>query len=837
MTAEITTIIGQLSIKEGKWRNKAPNQVAVREPKSADTPGTGKGDLFIITEVQGVASNIDDIENKLAQTIRDSYYLSRGSITASLRRAVQAGNTLLFHHNQEVKPEARLVGGVVVLAMCQEDAFVAYYGPAAFYAILGDHIQRYPIKSPWLDEANPSQDDYISALGLGKFMEPNLHHLRVSPKDMLVLADSRLASQLPLKELVQAVTAGNIKTAMKKLGKVAKAYNCSALAMEVVETTPTTIGPMKIATPPQLSSFLSRRSSQSEPAETSETQDIDAQTPTEQPDLEYDAELSTHSSDMVTSTPIFKKPLRWLGTFSRKTEPDEPESEGEPVYSNEGMRGTFTYPQLYDDYDTEPEVLERGRMMTSMAPEAVFRSPPRDNRAARDLPSIGRVLRWVGVGLLMLVALLGSGLKTILGLILPGGSSHAPRLAGTYAQRQPPSASTWKMLRNIALAIPLLIGLVVSVSYLQKGRIREAEYNEFVTTAQNKFEQAQAVDDVNSALGLMAEAEAALVQAEQIKETQPEITALRQQMAEDADRRGNVSRLDNLPQLRQYTDPGTNLSGIIVQGVEIYVIDTGNDRIYHHRLDDSGEALLPDDESVIMLSRGQTVENVTVSDLLGVTWMPTGGNRQTSDLVILNSTGLLEYNPNWGLTTSALAGGESLVLPNAVDSYFGNFYILDSQANTLLRYLPTSDGYSASPESYFNTEQAVDLTNAVDLTIDGSIYILYQDGRINKYLGGQPDNFNVTGLDIPFNNPVSIFTAPEEEVQHVYVADAGNQRIVQLNKDGSFVRQFKPQRDQVTSFAHLQDIFVDEIGARIYILDSNNLYLTTIPTETNSSTE
>ena len=56
MDAELTTTIGQLSINNGKWRNDPPNQVAVREPKSEDAPGAGKGDLFIITEIQGNAA-------------------------------------------------------------------------------------------------------------------------------------------------------------------------------------------------------------------------------------------------------------------------------------------------------------------------------------------------------------------------------------------------------------------------------------------------------------------------------------------------------------------------------------------------------------------------------------------------------------------------------------------------------------------------------------------------------------------------------------------------------------------------------------------------------------
>lgn len=818
MTAEITTIVGQLSISEGKWRSQAPNQVAVREPKSADAPGAGKGDLFIVAEIQSRVKDIDRLEQQLAQTIRDNYYLSRGSVTASLRRAVQAGNELLYHYNQKVKAEARLVGGAVALVMCQEDAFVAQIGPAAFFAILGDHIQRYPVRSPWLDEAlSPAQDEEATALGLRQLIEPQLHHMRVNPKDMLVLADSRLAGQLPLRELVQAVAVDNIKTAVKNLGKIARAGNCSALALEVVETGSTGFGPLKISTPPKISSLFRRHRGQPAPAASAA------------PELEVESVTGEAAGAAATASAV-KKPFHWLGSLTGKTGPDIP-AEDDTVTAPPEPAEKFTYYQSHydDDEDEEAEPAYAGREMASMAPGSTF-GQSRRNQSGAGLPGIGSALRWVGMGLIMLLALLAGGLKNILGMVLPG-DSHSPRLAGTQAQRQPPSGATWKLLRNIAIAIPILVVLIVAVSYLQKGRIREAEYQEFLTTAKNKFEQSQAVNDPSAALGLMAEAESALVQAEQIKQAQPEISDLRQQMAAEADRIGNVQPLYYLPQLRQYTDVGTSLKSIIVQGVEVYVLDTGNDRIYHHRLDDTGEALLPDDESVLMVARGQAVENISVADLIGMTWMPTGGNRQTSDLIILNSSGLLEYNPNWGITTSALAGGESLALPVAVDSFFGNFYVLDPQANQLLRYLPTADGYSAPPENYFSADQNVDLTNAVDMTIDGAIYILFRDGRISKYLSGQPAEFNLTGLDIPLSNPVAIFTAPDEEAQHLYVADAGHRRIVQLNKDGSFVRQFKPRVGEAIQFDNLQDIYVDEIGGRIYILDNNNFYLTNIPTE------
>ena len=93
---------------------------------------------------------------------------------------------------------------------------------------------------------------------------------------------------------------------------------------------------------------------------------------------------------------------------------------------------------------------------------------------------------------------------------------------------------SWTMLRYLALAIPLLVAIIVGVSYLQKGRMLEAEYQELVTTALNKFEQARSVEPT-SAFSLMAEANTLIAQAEQIKSDQPAITELRTKMAEEAE--------------------------------------------------------------------------------------------------------------------------------------------------------------------------------------------------------------------------------------------------------------------------------------------------------------
>lgn len=818
MTAKLTTVVGQLNIVGGAWRSDAPNQVAVREPKSADKPGAGKGDLFVLVEVHSQTKDRHTIERQLAETIRDAYYLAPGSTTAGLRRAIQAAGDLLYDHNAIVGREERVVGGAVALVVKDKDAFVAQIGPAACFAVLGNFVRRYPAQSAWLDEAfTPHQDAAEAALGFRTVVEPHLHHLRINPSDVLVLADSGLAGQLPPGVVAKTVGADSIKAAVKNLGNVAQSKDCSALVLGVVEQQPKLVpAPLKNVSPPKLGRFFHHAGHQPE---------------------EPDAAAQPEPVATQTAAPA-RTPFPWLpGRAKQAPAPHaavEPRRGVKQAAIKTGAvppkrRPTRTLHTGLAEFDLEPE---EEPVLASTAPEPAltaglgYRPRSEPNTGGKPMGS------WLGKGILVIIALLGHALKSIFSLAAPSASRPGGhRQAGLQAQR-PPSRPlvSWAMLRNLAIAIPLVVAAIVGVSYLQKDRMREAEYQELISSAQTKFEQAQAVDRP-SALGLIGEARSLLTQAEQIKPDQPEIAELRNQMADAADKLANVQRLYYLPQLRQYTDPGTNLKSLIVQGVEIYVLDSGNGRVFHHRLDDLGEALLPDDDSLLLVSRGQAVEGATVGQLLGMAWVPAGGNRQTSDLVILSSSGLFEYHPTWGLGATTIAGAESMVYPAAVSSFFGNFYVLDPQANALFRYLPTGNGYDAPPESYFPADHPVDLSAAVDFAIDGAVYVLFSDGRIGKYLSGEPVDFNITGLDVPFNNPVSIFTAPSEEVQYVYVADAGNQRVVQLNKDGSFVRQFKPRPGEAVSFANLQDIYVDELGGRLYLLDSNNLYVANMPAE------
>ncbi|HUD44403.1 MAG TPA: hypothetical protein VMR41_02570 [Patescibacteria group bacterium] len=145
-------------------------------------------------------------------------------------------------------------------------------------------------------------------------------------------------------------------------------------------------------------------------------------------------------------------------------------------------------------------------------------------------------------------------------------------------------------------------------------------------------------------------------------------------------------------------------------------------------------------------------------------------------------------------------------------TYFGNFYVLD-KTNGVLKYVSGADGYGKT--NYFATGVSPDLSSAVNLTIDNSIYILFTNGAVTKYTRDQPDTFNLKGLGKPFSSPTRILT--NENMNNIYVLDNGNDRIVQLGKDGTFEAQYVN-----SAFHTAKDIDVNESSKTIYILTSDN---------------
>jgi len=245
-------------------------------------------------------------------------------------------------------------------------------------------------------------------------------------------------------------------------------------------------------------------------------------------------------------------------------------------------------------------------------------------------------------------------------------------------------------------------------------------------------------------------------------------------------------------------------------------------------LNEAGDGLANKGKPEVRAYKSQNVktnENERqVGDLVDLVWMPLGGTRTRASLVILDKGGLLDYDLSWTLESIPLGQGPTPLGARAIAGFGGNLYLLDIIEGQVWRYKPQGKGYGSARESYF--DKPLDLSKAIDMAIDGNVYLLQSDGNILKFFGGQEIRFVITGLNEPLKRPVALTVDAEARRGAVYIADAGMARIVQLSPDGAFIRQFSATGDALNA---LEDLMVDERSGQLFVISGGRLYTARIP--------
>ncbi len=114
---------------------------------------------------------------------------------------------------------------------------------------------------------------------------------------------------------------------------------------------------------------------------------------------------------------------------------------------------------------------------------------------------------------------------------------------------------------------------------------------------------------------------------------------------------------------------------------------------------------------------------------------------------------------------------------SAVGCYLNNLYFTSSDKITK---------YTNNTDDYTSADWITGLKNAKGIQIDSNIYIIENGDTITKLFTVKRQDFKLTGLDKPLKNASDLFLANEQ----IYILDSGNNRIVVIKTDGSFVKQF-----------------------------------------------
>ena len=152
-----------------------------------------------------------------------------------------------------------------------------------------------------------------------------------------------------------------------------------------------------------------------------------------------------------------------------------------------------------------------------------------------------------------------------------------------------------------------------------------------------------------------------------------------------------------------------------------------------------------------------------------------------------------------------------------IQSYSKYAYILDPVENQVWKYERQRSAYTgASP--YNN---GADLSRAVSFAIDGSIYILSDDGTIQKLFRGEKQDYSFRDIpSTPFSGQnVKIFTTDEHD--YIYVLDPDNARILVFTKGERFATY---KKQVLFGLPDARDFTVDSSGQKINIVTADKIY-------------
>ncbi len=150
-----------------------------------------------------------------------------------------------------------------------------------------------------------------------------------------------------------------------------------------------------------------------------------------------------------------------------------------------------------------------------------------------------------------------------------------------------------------------------------------------------------------------------------------------------------------------------------------------------------------------------------------------------------------------------------------VSAFAGNMYVLEkTEEGVIWRYPGIRSGF-AEPANWFGSGVAPNLSNAISMSVDGSIWVLTSSGKILKYNQGSPKTFTPP-KNISLSKATHLFT--NDESKFLYILFPTTQKILVLSKEGDYVAEYTSEEINKTT-----KIVVSEAEKKLILLTGSKL--------------
>jgi hypothetical protein len=413
-------------------------------------------------------------------------------------------------------------------------------------------------------------------------------------------------------------------------------------------------------------------------------------------------------------------------------------------------------------------------------------------------------------------------------LTMPG---TAPPVAESEPFVPPSRASGGRarMFISLAVVILVLIPAVVAGVLWQNDADNRVEAESLLEIAQVRILSAQdALDqgDDDRARSLLTEARSYVTQSEEMLGR----TATSAELLKTIDREQQT--VLKIQPLYGLSAPLTTFpvewepQQTLVVDQDVFVLETGLGQVVRYRIDPTGE-LLESDEGQVVLREGATIDGLTVGPLVDIGWMrPIPGYEDKSNLLVLDASNqVFRYNQVDGATVMDFGAERGWASASEVEIYLDRLYVADPETDEIYRYAPGQ--YTQPGPPWFLPTTQVNLQGLRAMRIDGHIWLLMDDGKVLRYLGGEQVPYSLDDSVARPTDPVDLYVSQQGD-NAIYIADAADERILFFEKEsGAYLGQF--QAAEGRPLRGLRGIFIDEARELIFLLTDEALYQQRLP--------
>ena len=696
-----------------------------------------------------------------------TYWSSSGSIVARLRRALAAANRHLITFNQEAISGNKCSGSITCAVFSGDELFLGQVGAA--YAYVYQPPNAAGVGESEL-EVFPKRDRLL--IPLGGTVPPVIHigYTTIYPGSMVCLATTKIAESQAREVWQQALS-------LPKLTLIS-----SHLSRE----------------------FTSRRSTGSIILFSAQATSVPKPAPWAQPRTHIQRTTQPEPERHTSVTPASLKPI----SAPRSRSGARPTSTEIP---SAVRSASPAYPDRLPGFDSE-EPLPTGRDAQaglSLTPVREWIEQSQRNwRERRRL----RQLRATERSTTAERARLRQALRTL----LPGKIESSQK---TASRTPPPERSP--LLRWVALGLLLVVTLVTLGKYLQLGGpLKAEELMEEAKTLRTEAYSTQDPGDWHKLLDLAG-------QIVRLDPQNAEAAQLKEEAQQAVDTLESAAMLSVTPLLDLGTAPAPRR--VLVADGWIYVLETATDAVIALPLNQDGVSSSAEGPTAI-LRRGQSYLGQTVNHLVDFGWIEPGGSYPDGAVFVYSDGGdIFIYEPALGpgsITVQHIQGDLNPGNVTAMETFGENIYLVDRQANQVLMYEPVNGIYDA-PRSYFAEGSAPDLQLAQDLAIDGRVYLLMGDGKVLSYFSGSLDpSFEINSLPDADFTPLVMTIDPDPDSGLVFLADSQRERIIALDKRGSFVHQYRLPKGELQ---RIEALTVNSQSQVLYLIADNQLFAAPLP--------